>query len=506
MSFLKKIVPVPLHCFLVPVYFIVHNYFDFFGLVDFKDLLLPMLGWIVTPFVLYFLLGKVLRDKYNAGLFTTVLLLIYFFFAPAHQLMKSVSWLQPVAKYSVLLPLLFLFIAALFFYLRKNKQPLLKLHRYLLLTLLVLLLADGLMFGISRMKKIEQKNVAETIQLQPLSLADSLQPDIFFLVFDEHPSTASVKRLSGYDNSMLDSELTKMGFYVSPDAVSGYAQTISSLHSILNMTENPGTATKEIGFREIFRHRQQLLNNRLFSFLQQHEYHIYNGSILAFKDHATVKTSRSWWGKPGGMVRNQTFFNRVYLDIGWLRSKYAPSIFGNPLIESFKDDSSTIAQANAIVDASLQQPAQQKKMVFAHFLIPHFPYKYDSTGSIRYRSYHQYLKELSTQQPYAEQMAYTRNFILKMVKKILEQNKRPAIIIIQGDHGLRSYNKSLHGENEMFRVLSAIYWPNKNYSNIPAALFTPNTFRIILNQYYQQQIPLQQPWHHDLALSDGFIH
>lgn len=506
MSFLKKIVPVPLHCFLVPVYFIVHNYFDFDGLVDFKDLLLPMLGWLFTPFFLYFLFFKVFSNKYNAGLFTTVLLLLYFFFAPAHQLLKNISWLQPVARYSVLLPLVFILISVLFYLLRRNKKQLLRLHSYLLITLLVLLIADGLIFGISRMKSSDQQQNVETVQLQPLSLADSLQPDIFYLVFDEHPSTASVKRLSGYDNSMLDSGLTKLGFYISPAATSGYAQTISSLNSILNMTENPASITKEIGFREIFRDRQQLLNNKIFSFLQQHQYNLYNGSILNFKDHAGVKTNRSWWGKPDGMVRNQTFFNRIYLDIGWLKSKYAPSIFGNPLVESFKDDSSTIDQAKKIVETALQQPAHQKKMVFAHFLIPHFPYKYDSTGTIQYKSYHQYLKELPTQKPYAQQMAYTRDFILKMAQKILEQNKRPAIIIIQGDHGLRSYNKILHNENEIFQVLSAIHLPGEDYSNIPAALFTPNTFRIILNQYYQQQIPLQQPWHHNLALSDGFIH
>jgi hypothetical protein len=399
MSFFKKIVPVPLHCFLVPVYFIVHNYFDFFGLVDFKDLLLPMLGWIVTPFVLYFLLGKVFGDKYNAGLFTTVLLLIYFFFAPAHQLMKSVSWLQPVAKYSVLLPLLFLFIAALFFYLRKNKQPLLKLHRYLLLTLLVLLLADGLMFGISRVKKNEQAKTVNPLQLQPVSLPDSLQPDIYFLVFDEHPSTSSIKRLKGYDNSLLDSGLMNLGLSVSAEATSGYAQTISSLHSILNMTENPSATTKEIGFREIFRHRQQLQDNQLFSFLQQHQYKVYNGSIIDFKNHTGLATSRSWWGKPGGMVRNQTFFNRLYLDIGWLKLKYASDLVSNPLIESFKDDSSTIAQAEKTVDNALLQPAVQKKMVFAHFLLPHFPYKYDSSGVLQYRSYPEYLKEIQTQKP-----------------------------------------------------------------------------------------------------------
>jgi hypothetical protein len=93
-----------------------------------------------------------------------------------------------------------------------------------------------------------------------------------------------------------------------------------------------------------------------------------------------------------------------------------------------------------------------------------------------------------------------------MARKIKEHNKRPAIIIIQGDHGLRNYNRPVFGEKEMFHVLSAVYWPGINDSMIPTDLFTPNTFRILLNQFFQQQLPLQQPWHHNLMLSSGFVH
>ncbi len=87
--------------------------------------------------------------------------------------------------------------------------------------------------------------------------------------------------------------------------------------------------------------------------------------------------------------------------------------------------------------------------------------------------------------------------MLKNIKRLINDSKKPPIIIIQGDHGPAStlgaeslssieFNKldDYNGLKERFRTLNAIYSPNdidgfdeKNFSIV-------NTFRLIMNNYF----------------------
>ena len=71
-----------------------------------------------------------------------------------------------------------------------------------------------------------------------------------------------------------------------------------------------------------------------------------------------------------------------------------------------------------------------------------------------------------------------------LVDSVFKFSNRPFIMIIQSDHGYRSYEPGkvlLEFEN-----FSAFYFPDKDYKTINDSLSSVNTYRIVLNKYFNQ--------------------
>ncbi|WP_407522148.1 hypothetical protein PDL71_14035 [Lacibacter sp. MH-610] len=488
------IIPFPLHCFLVPVFFIVHNYFYFYGLIDMDELYTSYLWWLLLPLVLLIVFNYLFKNLSKAALFTTILLIIYFFFSAFTRGVKTIPMLEILGKYSISLPLLLIFLLFGYRILKKTKINFDKTHRFLLSLFLLLIVVDLVIYLPRGTNKLKAANSFKTFNRAALKQVpvDSTRPDIFFLVFDEHPSTASIKRLTGYDNSVLDSQLTKLGFQVSPFATSAFSQTQPALCSILDMGEYPYNPEQPAGFKELFAAGELLAQNQLFTFLQEQQYGIINASVFPFQNITAVQAPKEWWGQESDMIKNQTFFNRMHEDIGWLKAKYLPALFNNPIERSIHTDVALTDSVQKMIYRTIDEPASNSRFVFAHFFLPHDPYKYDSSGKIFQGSYPEYLEYTKTDQSFVQQVVYTRKLMLRLASDILAKNKRPAIIILQGDHGLRKYDKAKFGNKEVFNIFSAVYLPDRDMNNFPGDLYAPNTFRIILNLYFQQQLALLQ--------------
>jgi hypothetical protein len=62
------------------------------------------------------------------------------------------------------------------------------------------------------------------------------------------------------------------------------------------------------------------------------------------------------------------------------------------------------------------------------------------------------------------------------------------ILILQGDHGYRNYSPDK--VNLEFENFAALYFPDQHYSEIPNPFTSVNTFRVIANHFFRQQLPL----------------
>jgi len=90
---------------------------------------------------------------------------------------------------------------------------------------------------------------------------------------------------------------------------------------------------------------------------------------------------------------------------------------------------------------------------------------------------------------YVMQVAYTNKFVIApIVDSIFAHARRPFIVIFQGDHGYRDYpREKIDLEFENF---NAIYFPEGKYDMLKDTMTSVNTFRIVLNQFFNQQLPL----------------
>ena len=146
-----------------------------------------------------------------------------------------------------------------------------------------------------------------------------------------------------------------------------------------------------------------------------------------------------------------------------------------------------------VLDSLYQFPLQSSskpRFVYAHLEMPHFPYFYDSTG----KAYPEELvfgKDIITnKERFKNYVGYTNHQVIKLLDSIFARNNKRDIIIIQSDHGLNDLDVTR--KNDAFRNYTAFYFQDGDYSQMRSGLSNVNTFRIIFNKYFGQQLPLLQ--------------
>ena len=89
---------------------------------------------------------------------------------------------------------------------------------------------------------------------------------------------------------------------------------------------------------------------------------------------------------------------------------------------------------------------------------------------------------------FKEYISYSDLKIAGIIKSLIAKYGSNTIIIVQSDHGLLDLDPSR--TQDAFRNYSAFYFPDKNYSQLYRGMSNINTFRIVLNKYFDQQLPL----------------
>jgi hypothetical protein len=138
---------------------------------------------------------------------------------------------------------------------------------------------------------------------------------------------------------------------------------------------------------------------------------------------------------------------------------------------------------------------QSPRFVYVHLLLPHVPFMFDANGNVvdqQYRNNWNY---------YLGNYIFTIQIAEKIVNNLMAaaDPKRPPIIILQSDHGARNQiiqdNESTLLKNfpEEYKsnILFALYMPGYDTSTIPQNVNPNNTFPIIFNYLFNDNIPLQ---------------
>jgi hypothetical protein len=325
---------------------------------------------------------------------------------------------------------------------------------------------------------------------------DVERPDIYYIILDGYGRQDILKEVYSVDNSDFLSTLRSKGFYIATASNSNYIQTFLSIASSLEMTyvqdmrlrDQPISRRKqlyEITSNSEVRRLLAESGYRMVAFQNSYSLSITNADI--YYDNVPVRPFYS-------LVINATMLRMVVGEklIGQSYDLHRDTIFFT--LDTLK----TIPQKNG------------NYFVFAHILLPHPPFVFtddckiaevdelftlkDGSDYIAFHSQQQYIDG------YGKQVHCVNRLIIDAVSQILKTSKTPPIIVIQGDHGPGLYLdwESFENSNvcERFGILNAYYFPDQNYDELYPSVSPVNSFRVILNQYFDANYSLLSDHHY----------
>ncbi len=486
------------HPFLFALYFVAGAYAQNASQVPIAWVTRPLIIVILSTGTLYILLWIMFRDQEYAG-FVTTLFLNWIFIGYLYRILldQSPFWGTSIGGFIFFLiitvPLAFLVSRWLWKKITGHQT----ITTFMNVTSLILVIFPlWTMAGIIFTGKL-QLTLARELQSQvnvSLTQSPPATPDVYVIIVDGYGRSDFLRDSYGFDNKQMIDFLKTKGFYVAESSTSNYSQTQLSLSSLLNLqylNETLGTlgATNDrMALFELVQHPiiRQFLEDNGYTFValasavlttQIRDADVYlspiNSSINEFDAFLLSSTligiAADAWDIDLPVMGYE--LHRKYVLYSLEKMKDVPALPGS-------------------------------KLVFAHIMLPHPPFIFDSHGNFipPQRTYIMFDGSLfpgTTQEyqyGYTEQLTYLNLKLMTMISDILETSENPPIIILQGDHGPGSYFNLDQLENpclkERYSILNAYYFPDKNYSRLYPAITPVNSFRVILNQYFGTDLEL----------------
>jgi hypothetical protein len=326
-----------------------------------------------------------------------------------------------------------------------------------------------------------ENTIAPVSPTQGVNSASSITPDVYYIILDGYGRQDFLRSEMDYDNSEFIFQLKNLGFYVAQCSQSNYAQTQMSLASSLNYNyldalhaEGSQKSTAKMNTGDLIKHSQ------LRQFLDARGY-ITIAFATGFNFTQITDADLYLAPQPGRQLNEfeylllKTTAMRVYLD------------YQSGKVEETRAELSRQRTRFTIdkLDTLYQDP--RSKFVFAHIVIPHLPFVFGAFGEsverVFIRDDQFSAEEYIT--GYTEQVTYVNHQIINVLATIIEKTSGAAIIIVQGDHGPDRFTR----ESRM-AILNAYYLPNTAKAPLYDSITPVNTFRIVLNTYFGQNLPL----------------
>lgn len=338
--------------------------------------------------------------------------------------------------------------------------------------------------------------------------SDLSRPDVYYIILDSYARQDALREEYGFDNSAFIDGLKARGFYVAECSQSNYARTELSLTSSLNYDYLPLPGTDASNLMP----PDALLHGKVRTFFEDQGY-----ETVAFP------TGFRWieWSDADIYARTPARFNelsdfetlfaettalRIPLDLGMISA-----------VSASPNERARERTLNVLKTLKRVPEYPGSYFVYAHIVSPHAPFVFDADGnpvdsaSSRVTTDEGYSSHVAAPptralEPdsgptdtkaarmsnndqrfgYAGQADFIGKQILEVVDVLLQRSEVPPIIVIQGDHGAPTLNKE-----ERMRNLNAYYLPGMNAGQVLYPAITPvNTFRVILNTYFGQDLPL----------------
>ncbi|MDB5208834.1 MAG: hypothetical protein JWR72_3909 [Flavisolibacter sp.] len=468
--------------FLMPLFFVLHGYINNMQAMQFSE----AIGlWLQTVLAisLILLIGLLnFRSLRKASVFAFSIMFFHLFFGPLHDLLKSLFPSIFLSKYIFILPVLLFSLIALMIYLKKTKRNFNRFSLYLNGLFLLLILLETPNWIIAR------KHQNQVASLPGSSICDTCEkPDIYLIIADEYADSSSLQQIFNFNNQDFQTSLRNRGFYFIKNSKSNYNFTPFAMASLLQMDYLTGIEGHNSSMADKNRCYQLINKSSLWHFLQQQGYEISNHSIFNIANIPTAAPQNYILiGKD--MILSQTFLSRLDRDLRY------------HLVLSFKIESEIERIVyfinrcnNLLLGRLLQETAKvsaKPKFVYTHLTMPHYPYYFTKEGKLNKI---EVLKEGEQvrKEEYIGYLQYSNSIFLKTIDTILQNSKKPPIILFMGDHGFREFTDGFEKNAPYYyQNQNAVLLPDKNYNQFYDGISSVNQFRVLLNTSFGQQIPL----------------
>lgn len=482
----------PLHILLLPCFFILNISQQFTGLLETKELIRAFVEILSGIVVLFLLLNRRVNDKAKAGLISFLFGIYFLFFYTFKEKLAGIPVLDFFSHYRIYIPASLLLLAIIFYKIAKLKKT----STLTLFFNLLLLIYTGMELWKYAVPAIAGENLEKgSLQVTDIKVKNTgtvSYPDIYYIIFDSYPSPAYQEEVLGLKNQRLDSFLTAKGFFVIKNSISNYNRTAFSIASSLRMQYLDWIRDKTIAVPYHYnKAMQQIEDAVVLKWLAANNYELINLSVFDWQGQAPLVKERFITASSRQIIYFNTLWYRIKWDAGLylLPSFHKKSAAINDaqnksILSAFKSFNSRVA--DSLIRLSAGPVQQQPKFVYCHLELPHFPFFYDSSG-FAYPENDIYSNAmLKDKNRFRNYLIYTDKQVIKLANSLLRMKN--AVIILQSDHGVNEFEGS--EKKDVFRNYSSFYFPDRDYRQLYPGMSNVNTFRVLFNKYFGQQLPL----------------
>ena len=477
--------------------------------LNFSDIVRALLAAFLIGCLVFGLFYLLLRDTLRAALIASPVIILFFLFGKISNGFSTVSILGPVRRDAIILVIVALCIAAWIWVVHKRLKNPLSVNLYFNLLSILFIINSG----IQMRSHLVENSVSLKPQNRPVPITtvnpENSNPNIYYIILDGYGRADILQALYEFDNSAFVESLQDRGFYVAGESSSNYIYTLHSVSSAFNMgylqdlqvdgrdLENRADLIEILNYSKV---RAGLAQNgyRMISF--QNDY------------KATITTADIYYNDPqSGFAKPVTAFESIVFSDSMARILLHIPAINKAVVESpYNMHRSFILST---FDRLKDVPAMVGNLfVHAHIIAPHPPFIFDEDGgtilhsepfSLLDGNYYLKIKDHSRKgyiSDYRKQIQYINTLVLDAVDAILADSKTPPIIIIQSDHGpgshlhLGSLEQTLPAER--FSILNAYYFPDQDYTSLYPSISPVNSFRVVLNQFFDGNYELLPDQHY----------
>lgn len=500
---------IPFYPLLISIYPILALMAFNLGEFDLSEGWRPLWISLIGSIILWLLLRIVIRDWGKSAVITTMFVGMFFSYGHIFNITKKIRIGDiGFGQDRILLPfLVVLLFAGIYWTLKKSREDnnLGAALNWISIVLLIVPTYQIITFGM-KARSAETADGLSDLQISINPNDDSQMPDIYFIVLDAYAREDTLQAMYGYDNREFVASLEDLGFYVAECSQSNYPETFFSLLSALNM-EYVQSSLKLSEITSEEKLASILLNNNLREFLEEQGYNIVafeSGAYWSeFKEadyYLSYEEFSDRWLGDWAAVNVITDFEILLLETTLVRVIEDFDIFDS----QFKVTEARYQKKRMIIRYSLDQlkyvhNIPGPKFVFAHVLSPHRPFIFGPNGEELIPS-DEPRDDLAYAKGYTNQVTFVNSKILPALESIIHESKTPPIIIVEGDHG----PSTTYGTSPEFRAtnLNAYYLPGDGEKHLYPDISPINSFRIVLNHYFNANLELLEDVHYDSLFSE----